>query len=66
METIRSGNSNPAQDKIDLTAFNLADDYRPELTQRNDDALINMNDVGGGSVLITDVLVADLDNAFIV
>lgn len=56
----------PAQDKIDLTAFNLADDYRPELTQRNDDALINMNDVGGGSVLITDVLVADLDNAFIV
>ena len=55
-----------SEDQIDLTAFNLPEDYTLELTTVNNDTLLNLANVGGGEVLF-EGLILDIDEgSFIV
>ena len=63
-DTIRK--FNPADDQIDLTAFNLPEDYTLELTTVNDNTLLNLANVNGGEILFEGLILNTDDSSFIV
>ena len=63
-DTIRK--FDPADDQIDLTAFNLPEDYTLELTTVNNDTLLNLTDVGGGEILFEGLILDTDEGSFIV
>ena len=63
-DTIRK--FDPADDQIDLTAFNLPEDYTLELTTVNNDTLLNLANVGGGEVLFEGLILDTNESSFIV
>ena len=56
----------PADDQIDLTAFNLPENYTLELTTVNNDTLLNLTAVGGGEVLFEGLILDTDEGSFIV
>ena len=54
------------EDSIDLTEFDTDTDYRPSLTLDTDGATLDLNEVGGGSVLLADLTTLPTDDSFIV
>ena len=63
-DTIRKFNL--SEDQIDLSAFNLAEDYTLELTTVNNDTLLNLTNVGGGEILFEGLILNTDDSSFIV
>ncbi len=60
------GGFNPVEDKIDLTAFNLDDDYELNLFLNANDAMeLDLTDVGGGSIWFLDITDPLPDEVFI-
>ena len=58
---------NPVEDKIDLTAFNLDDDYELNLFLNANDAMeLDLTDVGGGSIWFLDITDPLPDEVFII
>ena len=57
---------NPAEDKIDLTAFNLDDDYELNLFLNvNNDMELDLTDIGGGIIWLLDITDSLPDEVFI-
>ena len=57
---------NPAEDRIDLTAFNLDDDYELNLfLNANNDMELDLMDIGGGSIWFLDITDPLPDEVFI-
>ena len=57
---------NPAEDKIDLSAFNLDDDYELNLfLNANNDMELDLTDVGGGAIWFLEITDPLPDEAFI-
>ena len=56
----------PSEDHIDLTAFNLPEDYTLELATVNDDTLLNLTNVDGGEILFEGLIVDTNEVTFIV
>ena len=57
---------NPAEDKIDLSAFNLDDDYELNLfLNANNNMELDLTDSGGGTVWFLDIIDPLPDEVFI-
>ena len=59
-------NFTAGEDRIDLTAFDTSADYNPSLTVNTDGVTLDLNDVGGDSVLLADLTTVPSDDNFIV
>ena len=63
-DTIRK--FDPADDQIDLTAFNLPEDYTLQLTAINDNTLLNLANVDGGEIVFEGLIFDTSEISFIV
>ena len=63
-DTIRKFNL--SEDQIDLSAFNVAEDYTLELTTVNNDTLLNLTNVSGGEIVFEGLILDTNEISFIV
>lgn len=57
---------NTSEDQIDLTAFDVPENFTPELTTVGDDTLLNLASLNGGEVLFEDVTLSPESDTFII
>ena len=55
----------PDEDRIDLTDFNLGNNYRPAMTIGDDGVTLDLSDIGGGNVLLAELTTAPESDVFI-
>ena len=63
-DTIRK--FDPTDDQIDLTAFNLPEDYTLQLTTVNDSTLLNLANVDGGEIVFEGLIFDTSEISFII
>ena len=63
-DTVR--NFDPFEDKIDLTAFNLQEDYIPTLVQAGEDTILTLVEINGGEILFEGITITPNEDVFII